>query len=99
MIGVDVHSCPAVREHRYVMSKSNLRLLNGDACLNVSRIINDTDGRGHSTLPGRGIHLPPWAIVVIALLVSVFLSCSTCLSSLGGVIVMHFQVIVMLFQS
>lgn len=70
MPGVDVNTCPDVREHKYIISQTHLRLLNGDACANVSRVINDTDGRGHSTLPGRGIHLPLWAIVVIALLVS-----------------------------
>ena len=67
---VDINTCPDVREHKYIISQSHLRLLNGDACANVSRVINDTDGRGHSTLPGRGVHLPPWAVVVIALLVS-----------------------------
>ena len=70
MPGVDVNSCPDVREKKYVISQTHLRLLNGDICTDVSRVINDTDGHGHSTLPGRGIHLPLWAIVVIALLVS-----------------------------
>ena len=52
------------------MSESHLRLVNADHCANISRVINDTDGRGHSTLPRSGFHLPGWAIVILALLVS-----------------------------
>lgn len=69
MPGVDPSSCPAVRDKKYVMSQSHLRLVNADKCANVSRVINDTDGRGHPTLPPRGFHLPGWAIVILALLV------------------------------
>ena len=74
MAQVDLNTCPDVRERKYVISQSHLRLVNGDACSNISRIINDTDGRGHSTLPGRGVHVPAWAIVVIGLIVSPFLT-------------------------
>lgn len=66
---VDVNTCPDVRERKYVQSETHLRLVNGDVCTNLSRIIPDTDGKGHSTLPSRGFHLPKWAIVGIALLV------------------------------
>jgi hypothetical protein len=72
MPGVDPNTCAAVREKRYIMSQSHLRLVNADNCANVSLVINDTDGRGHSTLPPRGFHLPGWAIVIVALLVCCF---------------------------
>ena len=67
--GFDVNTCPHVRDRSYVISKSGLRLLNGDSCANVSRVINDTDGRGHSTLP-EGKHFPRWVVVTLILLVS-----------------------------
>jgi len=70
MAGVDPHTCAVVREKKYIMSQSHLRLVNADHCANISLVINDTDGRGHSTLPPRGFHLPGWAIVILALLVS-----------------------------
>merc|ERR1712130_702629 len=69
--GVDVNTCAAVREKKYIMGESHLRLVNADNCANISRVINDTDGGGHSTLPPRGFHLPGWAIVILALLVAV----------------------------
>ena len=57
-----------VQDHSYVISKSGKRLLAGDACFNISRVINDTDGRGHSTLP-RHFHLPHWLSIGLWLLV------------------------------
>ena len=70
MPGVDVHTCPKVESKDYIISQSHLRLLSGDACLNVSRLINDTDGRGNSTLPhSRWLDLPKWAVAALALLV------------------------------
>ena len=36
------------------MSEKHRRLIAGDVCTNVSRVIPDTDGRGHSTLPPQG---------------------------------------------
>lgn len=70
MLGVDRNTCPHVKDGRYTISESHLRLLNGDSCANISRVINDTDGRGHSTLPHHWFAFPKWGIVVIALLVS-----------------------------
>jgi hypothetical protein len=72
MLGVDPNTCAVVKEKKYIMSDSHLRLVNADNCQNISRVINDTDGRGHSTLPPTGIHLPAWALVILALLVSHF---------------------------
>ena len=70
MPGVDVNTCHKVESKDYIISQSHLRLLSGDACLNVSRLINDTDGRGNSTLPrGRWLDLPKWAVAALALLV------------------------------
>ena len=70
---MDLNTCPKVRDRSYEISKSHLRLLTDDVCANISRVINDTDGKGHSTLPGGRHALPVWAIVVITLLVSYLL--------------------------
>ena len=51
-----------------MISKSGKRLLAGDACFNISAVINDTDGRGHSTLP-RHWHIPHWLGIATGLLV------------------------------
>ena len=67
--GFDFNTCPHLRDRSYTISDSGLRLLSGDMCANVSRVINDTDGRGHTSHPG-GRHFPKWAVVTLVLLVS-----------------------------
>lgn len=66
---MDVNTCPAVKSHKYVISETHFRLLDGDGCKNISRIIPDTDGRGHSTLPQKHAWLKKWGIIVAAVLV------------------------------
>lgn len=47
---MDTSQCSAVTAGRYHMSKSKHRLVSGDVCSDVSRVISDTDGKGN--LPG-----------------------------------------------
>lgn len=70
MLGVDPHTCPHVDHGRYKISDTHLRLLNGDACVNVSTIIPDTDGRGHPSGPPPHGFVSGWAAAALALLVS-----------------------------
>jgi hypothetical protein len=47
---LDTAKCPAIRSGSYHVSQSMHRLINADACSDVSRVISDTDGKGN--LPG-----------------------------------------------
>lgn len=69
--GFNPNVCSRVRDRSYTVSESGLRLLNGDNCTFISNLINDTDGRGHSTQPWRR-HMPMWLIVTIILMVRIF---------------------------
>lgn len=68
--GFNPNVCSRVRDRSYTVSESGLRLLNGDNCTFISNLINDTDGRGHSTQPWRR-HMPMWLIVTIILMASI----------------------------
>lgn len=53
IVGLDRQQC-GVLNGQYVESVTHLRLVHGDTCKNVSRVILDTDGRGHLTVPDAG---------------------------------------------
>lgn len=53
IVGLDRQQC-GVLNGQYVESVTRLRLVHGDTCKNVSRVILDTDGRGHLTVPDSG---------------------------------------------
>ena len=72
--GLDTAQCGAVREGSYHASASKHRLIQGDACAGIARVITDTDGKGG--LPGGrsgGAHgaRKHWATAFVAFLVTV----------------------------
>eukprot|EP00884_Botryococcus_braunii_P007264 jgi/Botrbrau1/16539/Bobra.0327s0006.1 len=53
IVGLDKQQCGAL-SGSYVESVTHRRLVHGDVCINVSRVIMDTDGRGHLNFPNTG---------------------------------------------
>jgi hypothetical protein len=47
IVGLDRQQCGVITGGLYVESVTHRRLVHGDMCDNVSRIIMDTDGKGH----------------------------------------------------
>lgn len=66
-------TCPVLQQGDYYVSNTHMRLLHGDVCSGLERIIPDSDGMG--TPRGRRPHAPtasarsPWAAFLIFLLV------------------------------
>lgn len=46
MPGLEESACPGLKASCYHMSSTHLRLVHGDTCANVARVIPDTDGKG-----------------------------------------------------
>ena len=76
MAGIDADQCGELSSKGYLTSSTNHRLVHGDECTNVSRVIPDTNGHGglpesgSSGRGGSGGRGHAWLLTAIIILVS-----------------------------
>lgn len=70
IVGVDTTRCGPLVSGLYTPSDTHKRLIHGDNCSNIERLITDTDGMGHRTgdAPSgkRSVH---WGVALLSFLV------------------------------
>ena len=70
--GLDTSQCTAIADGTYHSSATKHRLIQGDICADISRVITDTDGKGN--LPGgkgnrQHAACKKWATALVTFLV------------------------------
>ena len=72
--GLETMQCPSLETGNYTISQSHKRLIQGDVCEGLERLINDTDGKGNlvPTSSGHG----GWALWLGIAVVSLIWCCA-----------------------
>ena len=70
MPNINADQCPLLKQGKYKMSTTSKRLVQGDICRNVERVIPDTNGKG--SLPNSKGGSRHWAAWIFGTLVNLF---------------------------